>query len=146
MYYYFVCFSHIRCRLFCVNVEYSGIFEFTIKGVIKLVKMSKIILVASVCAMTLGGCATVDDMKLAQATADQALALAKEGKMAAEQAQGTADQGVAAAGRAQATADQASAAAKVADDKAESAGDLAAKTDKSFWQHHETHHRHRKPR
>lgn len=108
--------------------------------------MAKIILVASMSVMTLSGCATVESVKLAQATADQALALAKEDKVAAEQAQRTADQGVAAAQRAQVTADQAGAAAKVADDKAQAAGDAAAKTDKVFWQHHETHHRHRKPK
>ena len=109
-------------------------------------KLGKIMLLCSMSAMTLSGCATVEGMKLAQATADEALALAKADKIAAEQAQTTANQGVAAAEKAQNSADQAAAAAKVADDKAQSAGELAANNEKIFWQHHETHHPHRKPR
>ena len=111
--------------------------------------MYKIIKVTAICAVSaalLGGCATVESVKLAQATADQALALAQAGKAAAQQAQSTADQGVALAKQAQGTADQGVAAAKVADDKAQAAGDLGAKNEKTFWDHHETHHRHRKPR
>ena len=109
-------------------------------------KNSIFLTAAVLSAVTLSGCATVEDVKRAQSTADQAVALAREGKAAAQQAQTTADQGVAAAQRAQGTADQAVAAAKVADDKGQAAGDAAANNDKVFWQHHETHHRHRKPK
>ncbi len=93
----------------------------------------------------LSGCATTEAVKRAQATADQALALAQQDKVAAEQAQATADAGVSAAQRAQATADAGVAAAAAADAKAEAAGAKADKNDKTFWQHHETHHRHRRP-
>ena len=111
--------------------------------------MYKIFKATAICAVSaalLGGCATVESVKLAQSTADQALALAQSAKAAAQQAQSTADQGVASARQAQGTADQGVAAAKVADDKAQAAGDLGAKNEKTFWDHHETHHRHRKPR
>lgn len=104
--------------------------------------MRKEVMIVALSAALLGGCASIEDVKRAQSTADQAVALAREGKAAAQQAQGTADQGVAAAQRAQATADQGVAAAKAADDKAQAAGDAAAKNEKIFWQHHETHHRH----
>lgn len=108
--------------------------------------MRKEAIIVLVSAALLGGCASIEDVKRAQSTADQAVALAREGKAAAQQAQSTADQGVAAAQRAQGTADQAVAAAKAADDKAQAAGDAAAKNEKIFWQHHETHHRHYKAR
>lgn len=93
----------------------------------------------------ISGCATTEAVKRAQATADQALALAQQDKVAAEQAQATADAGVRAAQRAQETADAGVAAAAVADGKAEAAGAQADKNDKTFWQHHERHHRHRRP-
>lgn len=93
----------------------------------------------------ISGCATTEAVKQAQATADQALALAKQGNAAADKAQATADAGVNAAQRAQVTADAAGAAAAVADGKAEAAGAKADNNDKTFWQHHETHHRHRRP-
>lgn len=109
-------------------------------------KITKTLLICSASVAMLSGCATVESVKLAQSTADQALTLAQANKVAVQQAQGTADQGVAAAQQAQATADQGVAASKVADEKAQSAGDLAAKNEKVFSQHHETHHRHRKPR
>jgi len=51
-------------------------------------------------ALLLGGCASIDDVKNAQATADRALS-------AAQNAQGTADQALSAARNAQQTADQA---------------------------------------
>lgn len=94
----------------------------------------------------IAGCATVEDVKRAQATADQALNLAQEDKVAAERAQSTADNATAAAQRAQSTADSAVNAAAVADQKAEAAGAAAAQADKTFWQHHERHHRHRNPK
>lgn len=97
----------------------------------------------AISTLLLSGCATTESVKQAQATADQALALAREGKSAAQRAQETADSAAAAAQRAQLTADGAQAAATVADSKAEAAGAAAAKADKTFWQHHELHHRHR---
>ncbi len=108
---------------------------------------NKYFFVAAIAASStmLSGCATTEAVKQAQATADQALALAKQGNAAAEKAQTTADAGVNAAQRAQMTADAANAAAAVADGKAEAAGAKADKNDKTFWQHHETHHRHRRP-
>lgn len=117
-------------------------------------KLNKnLILVVSVAAPMLAGCATLEDVKRAQLTADQAVAAAQAAQGSADRAQSTADQGVAAAqraqnsaDRAQATADKAVAAAKVADDKAQAAGDAAAENKKVFWQHHDTHHRHRRPR
>lgn len=93
----------------------------------------------------LSGCATIESVERAQATANQALSLAQQGNAAAQAAQATADAGVSAAQRAQATADAAGAAAAVADGKAEAAGAKADKNDKTFWQHHQTHHRHRRP-
>jgi uncharacterized protein YceK len=107
-------------------------------------KNTTMMLVAAASAVLLSGCASIEDVKRAQSTADQALALAGEGKAAAQQAQGTADQAVAAAQRAQSTADQGVTAAQVADGKGQAAGDAAAKNEKVFWQHHQTHHRHRK--
>jgi len=105
---------------------------------------TRLIAVGASAVLMLSGCATIDDVKRAQSTADQALSLAQEGKSAAQQAQATADNATVAAQRAQATADSAVSAAAIADSKAEAAGAAAAKTDKTFWQHHERHHRHRK--
>lgn len=87
----------------------------------------------------LSACATIEEAKRAQATADQALSLAQESKAAAQRAQETADGAVAAAQTAQN-------AATVADGKAEAAGAAAAKADKTFWQHHDLHHRHHRKR
>lgn len=103
----------------------------------------KFILASASAVILLSGCATIEDVKRAQSTADQALSLAQEGKAAAERGQATADNATIAAQRAQSTADSAVSAAAVADQKAEAAGAAAAKTDKTFWQHHERHHRHR---
>ena len=109
-----------------------------------MLKNYKLIIAATSAAVLLSGCATTESVKRAQATADQALALAQDGKSAAQRAQETADGSVVAAQRAQVTADGAQAAAVTADGKAEAAGTAAAKTDATFWQHHERHHRHRK--
>lgn len=94
----------------------------------------------------LSGCATIDDVKRAQATADEAAGLASQGIAAGQAAQATADSAVAAAQRAQFTADKAANAAAAADAKAAEAGAAAAKIDKTFWQHHARHHPHRNAR
>lgn len=94
--------------------------------------------------VALSGCATTEAVKQAQATADQALMLANQGIASAQKAQVTADSAVTAAQRAQETADSAQNAAAVADAKAQAAGDAAAKADKTFWDHHNLHHRHRR--
>lgn len=108
---------------------------------------TKLFIVTAIAASSvlLSGCATTEAVKRAQATADQALELAKQGNAAAANAQATGDAGVSAAQRAQATADAAVSAAAAADSKAEAAGVKADNNDKTFWQHHETHHRHRRP-
>lgn len=105
--------------------------------------INKSIAALAVSAAMLSGCATTEAVKRAQATADQALSLAQEDKLAAQRAQDTADSATVAAQRAQATADSAQAAAVIADSKAVAAGAAAEQADKTFWQHHERHHRHR---
>ena len=53
--------------------------------------MRKEVMIVALSAALLGGCASIEDVKRAQSTADQAVALAREGKAAAQQAQSTAD-------------------------------------------------------
>ena len=99
-------------------------------------------------AMALGGCATVDSVKQAQATADQALAQAQAGNAAAHQAQSSADAAMAAAQRAQATADAAGSAAQQASATATSANqrvdELSARVDRvqAGMRHKARHRRH----
>ena len=127
MYLYIKTFFDIHCGVNDMRTKFVAIVAIVLSGT------------------TLSGCATTEAVKRAQATADQALALAKQGKIEAEKAQATADAGVSAAQRAQATGDSAVAAAATADAKAEAASSKADNNDKTFWQHHETHHRHRRP-
>lgn len=103
----------------------------------------KMTLALTASGMLLGGCATTEAVKRAQATADEALALAQRGNTAAQQAQATADGAVAAAARAQTTANGAQAAAEAADNRAQAAGAEAAKAQRTFWQHHDRHHPHK---
>ena len=104
---------------------------------------ASLVLAAACCGLMLSGCATTEAVKRAQATADQALTLAQQGNVAAQKAQGTADSAVAAAAQAQSTADLGVAKADAAAASAQAAGEAAAKADRTFWQHHERHHRHR---
>lgn len=104
----------------------------------------KLVAACAASAFLLSGCATIESVERAQSTADQALGLAQQGLAAAQQAQTTADGATSAAQRAQTTANGAQSAAEAADAKAVAAGEAAAKNDKTFWDHHETHHRHRR--
>jgi len=104
----------------------------------------KLFVACTASAFLLSGCATVESVERAQAVADQALALAQQDQTAAQQAQATADSATAAAQRAQTTANGAQAAAAAADAKAVAAAAAAEKADKTFWDHHATHHPHRR--
>ncbi len=57
----------------------------------------------------MGGCASIDDVKKAQSTADQALSSANAAQQSANQAQSTASQALSAANAAQQSADRANA-------------------------------------
>ncbi|MEO0063507.1 MAG: hypothetical protein RLZZ08_2067 [Pseudomonadota bacterium] len=110
-------------------------------------KISHLLVMGVASSLMLSGCATVKSVKLAQSTADQALALAQAGNAAAQKAQGTADAAGAAAAQAQATATgarnaaaNAQATADGAAASAQAAGAEAAKSIDLFWKHHRRHH------
>ena len=77
-------------------------------------------------ALALGGCATTDSVKQAQATADHALSQAQAANAAAAKAQSSADAAGAAAQHAQATADAANSAAQTAASQAQATGQQVA--------------------
>jgi hypothetical protein len=82
-------------------------------------------------ALMLSGCASIDAVEHAQATADEAMTHAQAGEAAAARAQSTADAAGAAAQRAQSTADAAGSAAQRAQSTADAANSAAqaAQTD-----------------
>lgn len=77
-------------------------------------------------ALALGGCATNDSVRHAQATADQALSTAQQAQGAATHAQQTADAAGSAAQRAQQTADAGASTAQAAASQAQAASAQAA--------------------
>ncbi|MFC3068272.1 hypothetical protein [Phenylobacterium soli] len=102
-------------------------------------------------AVALSGCASIDSVKRAQATADQALAMAQSDQAASQHAQSSADAAAAAAQRAQSSADAAASAAQSAQSAAQAAsaqvGDLSTRVDRmqrqratSGKRHHRTRH------
>lgn len=72
-------------------------------------------------ALALGGCATVDSVKHAQETADQAMSAAQAAQASAGKAQSSADAAAAAAQQAQTTAEQANTTAQSAANAAQAA-------------------------
>lgn len=76
-------------------------------------------------AVALGGCATVESVQHAQATADQALSQAQAAETAAQKAQGSADSAAAAAQAAQSAAQRAQSTADAAASAAQSAASAA---------------------
>ena len=81
----------------------------------------RILLAAAVAGAMLSGCASIESVKRAQSTADQAVTLAKQGNAAALNAQ--------------ATANGAQTAADAADTKADAAGTAATSAQKTIDDH-----------
>ena len=95
----------------------------------------RILLAATVAGAMLSGCASIESVKRAQSTADQAVTLANQGNAAAQNAQATADGATSAAQTAQTTANGAQAAADAADAKAVAAGTAATSAQKTIDDH-----------
>lgn len=101
----------------------------------------RFLVAATLAGATLSGCATIESVKRAQSTADQAVTLATQGNAAAQAAQATADGATAAALAAQTTANGAQTAAEAADAKAVTAGTAAEAAQKTIDQHLERQRR-----
>ncbi len=99
-------------------------------------------------SMMLGGCATTDSVKRAQASADQAMQHAQAAEAAAQRAQSTADAAGAAAQRAQSTADAAGTAAQGASQQAQAnaaqISEMQTKWREHKARHYSKHRRHHK--